>query len=575
MRHFLLFSLLLLTGFVAAQTPQIALVDLGITTDRPVDIENAGDGSNRLFIVEQRGRIRVYDQNTQTLQAGNFLDLSGRVTCCGERGLLGLVFHPDFASNGYFYVHYYSNGTGGLPNNNSVISRFTVAPGANTVNLNTEQVLMTVGQPFTNHNAGDLAFGPDGYLYIPFGDGGRFGDPNDTGQDPTTFLGKLLRVDVDNPDPGLNYGVPADNPFVSNPAVRNEIWSFGLRNPWRISFDRQTGDLWIGDVGQLAREEIDFEAAGSAGGLNYGWDCREGFINYTGPGSQSSNCVAGSVYTEPIYDYAHTNSGGGGKSVTGGFVYRGQHGADLEGWYVFADYLDNNVYLISPPDGNGARTTDIQSGTGVSRVSTFGEDETGNLFVANLSSGAIQEVTTQLSLPAEITRFSATGAEKYVSVRWEVATEIDVRDYTVERSADGVTFTALRTVPADQSATYEYRDRAALRGDNYYRLRTRDTDGAEALSVVRRVDFGLLNGELLVSPNPAFGRFSVRTGLARDGEQVSLQLIDAGGRVLLQRESTWVGGGTLEVAADEVPTGVYQVVLRTENGLATTRIVLR
>lgn len=261
---FLLSFVAFISCSIKAQ-PDIAVTVFSNGFSKPVDIANCGD--DRLFILEQHtGRIYILDKNGDRLNTP-FLQLPG-VGQSNEQGLLGLAFHPDYLNNGYFFINY------SLPNGNSRISRFSVsANDPNIANMASELVLLEVDQPFSNHNGGCLKFGPDGYLYAGFGDGGSGGDPQANGQNLQTLLGKILRLDVDNGSP---YAIPASNPYVNNPNALGEIWSFGNRNPWRFSFDRATGDLWIGDVGQNSWEEIDFQPANSGGGENYGWRCYEG-----------------------------------------------------------------------------------------------------------------------------------------------------------------------------------------------------------------------------------------------------------------------------------------------------------
>ena len=255
----------------SGQTIQLQLVVSGLNL--PVTVTNAGDGSGRLFIVQQTGQIRIL--NGGTLLPTPFLNISGLVSCCGEQGLLGLAFHPDYANNGFFYVNY-TNVAG-----NTVVARYEVSPtDPNVADPNSAQTVLTQNQPFSNHNGGQLAFGPDGYLYIALGDGGSGGDPQENGQNLQTWLGKILRVDINGDDfpgdPNRNYAVPPGNPFVGDPNALDEIWAYGVRNPWRCTFDRLTGDFFIADVGQNAWEEINFQPAASAGGENYGWDVLEG-----------------------------------------------------------------------------------------------------------------------------------------------------------------------------------------------------------------------------------------------------------------------------------------------------------
>ncbi|HRW76953.1 MAG TPA: PQQ-dependent sugar dehydrogenase, partial [Saprospiraceae bacterium] len=301
----------------------------------PVDIKHAGD--DRLYIVEKGGRIRISDLQGNVL-ATPFLDIDPIVNSgANERGLLGLAFHPDYASNGHFFVNYTGN------DGDTRISRFTRSTAdPDQADPMSELVLLVVDQPFSNHNAGDLAFGPDGYLYVGLGDGGSGGDPGNRSQNPKEFLGKMLRLDVDG---GTPYAIPTDNPFAGSAETLPEIWSLGLRNPWRISFDRMTGDLWIGDVGQDQWEEVDMEPAGSPGGLNYGWRCYEGFVPFN-----TSGCGPANSYVPPVHVYQNTNAIG--CSITGGYVYRGSKHPTLYGKYIYTDYC-TGIFWSLEPDGQG------------------------------------------------------------------------------------------------------------------------------------------------------------------------------------------------------------------------------
>lgn len=345
--------------------------------DNPVAITNAGD--ERLFIVEQKGII-TWVKGTSITEQGEFLDIDARVRSGGERGLLGLAFHPDYTNNGYFYVNYTNN------SGHTVISRFSVnADDANRADPDSEKILLTQDQPFSNHNGGDLAFGPDGYLYIGLGDGGSGGDPQNNAQNHTTFLGKMLRIDVDNGDP---YAIPADNPFAEEDFTLDEIWSLGWRNPWRFSFDRETGDMWVGDVGQDAWEEIDFEPTGT-GGLNYGWRCYEGNADF----NQGNDCPDESQMTFPVHQYPKPNNGC--ISVTGGYVYRGAAFANLQGRYIYGDFCTGQFWSIMP-DGTGGFINEELSieGGGNFQPSSFGEDQNGELYMADFSSGAVYRIGT-------------------------------------------------------------------------------------------------------------------------------------------------------------------------------------
>lgn len=361
------------------QLPAQINLELHLISDafeRVVDITNAGD--DRLFIVEQAGRIRIIQSDGQ-VNTTPFLDITSRVRNSGEQGLLGLAFHPNYAENGYFFVNYINE------NENTVVARYQVSTGNPAqANPQSETILFTIVQPYTDHNGGDLNFGPDGYLYISSGDGGDAGDPLDNAQSTSTLLGKILRIDVDNQTTGASYTSPADNPFADGPGGnKDEIWAIGLRNPWRFSFDRLTGDMWIGDVGQGGYEEIDFESAASPGGLNYGWRCYEGDHTFN-----TTDCGSASQYTFPVYEYDHSN---GSCSVTGGYVYRGADYPDLYGLYLYTDYCNSRIWALSRSGGNWNNEEILNDPVG--NFSTLGEDYRGELYVGSLSGSIYQLVS--------------------------------------------------------------------------------------------------------------------------------------------------------------------------------------
>jgi glucose/arabinose dehydrogenase len=330
---------------------QLRLVTAGLSS--PLFVTNAADGSGRLFVVEQGGRVRVVKNGV--LQPGYFLDIHAEVAASGERGLLGLAFHPDFASNGKLFVYYTRAADGAI-----VIAEYTASAGHGSVMASTGNVLLTIPHPtYTNHNGGMLAFGPDGYLYAATGDGGGSGDPSENAQNTAKLLGKILRID---PDLAGDYTIPADNPFG------NEVWAYGLRNPWRFGFDEATGDIWIADVGQSNYEEVNRESH-TAAGLNYGWDCREGLHPY-----ESTGCSG--PFTDPILEYTHTY----GCSITGGYVYRGTRFPDFVGQYVYGDYCSGRLWSV--PSGGSASTYHGQSGA---NISSFGEGEDGEIYMTDLN----------------------------------------------------------------------------------------------------------------------------------------------------------------------------------------------
>jgi glucose/arabinose dehydrogenase len=344
---------------------------------QPVDIVHAGD--ERLFILEKAGRIRILDA-AGNLQAEPFLDIVDRVRSSGsEQGLLGLAFHPDYAENGFFYVNY-TNREG-----DTHISRFQVSAGnPDQANRTSERVLLEVAQPYSNHNGGDLAFGPDGYLYIGLGDGGSGGDPQNFAQNRQSLLGKMLRIDVDNGDP---YAIPPDNPFAETDETLDEIWALGLRNPWRFSFDRLTGDLWTADVGQNAWEEVNFQPADSEGGENYGWRCYEGNADFN-----TGGCPAASQLTFPVHVYPH--GGPGCRSVTGGYVYRGDDFPNMQGYYIYADFCTGEVWgLLSEVEDDFVNV--VLYDFDPSEIVSFGEDQNGELYVAAFQKGIIYRIVDQ------------------------------------------------------------------------------------------------------------------------------------------------------------------------------------
>ncbi len=333
---------------------------------RPILLTNAGDGSGRLFVVQQSGRVRIVAGNGY--QDPPFLDVSSLISpqaasiMYSERGLLGLAFHPDFAENGQLFIDYTDL------SGNTVVARYTVmADNPDQVDPASATVLLQVRQPFPNHNGGHLAFGPDGYLYVALGDGGSGGDPNGNGQNPQALLGKILRLDVDAGDP---YGIPADNPYLNNPDLAPEVWAWGLRNPWRYSFDRATGDLYIADVGQNLWEEVNFQSADSPGGENYGWNIMEATHPYSGAPIADSLVL-------PFTEYSHDQ----GCSITGGYVYRGAALPDLQGVYFFGDWCTGRIWSSYRDVAGDWHTNEFMQ---MPRLfSSFGEDENGELYVVD------------------------------------------------------------------------------------------------------------------------------------------------------------------------------------------------
>jgi glucose/arabinose dehydrogenase len=359
--------------FDRGTTLDLVLVAEGL--DRPVAVRSPPNNGSRLYVVEQPGVIRVIDD--QGLRSVPFLDLRDRVSDArNEQGLLGLAFHPQFSANRRFIVNYTDLA------GDTVIAEFS-AIDSTTADPGSEAIILTVDQPFANHNGGDVAFGPDGFLWIAIGDGGGAGDPRGNAQNPQTLLGKLLRIDVDR---GSTYVIPDDNPFAGDPSTRDEIWALGLRNPWRFSFDRSTGDLFIADVGQYEWEEVNFEDATSPGGKNYGWNTMEASQCF-----ESSTCATAGL-TLPVFEYSHA----AGCSVTGGYVYRGRH-ASFSGTYVFGDFCSGVIWgLRRIGDGEWQTEELLRSGLA---ISGFGEGADGELYVTGLSRGEVYRLAVRSENP--------------------------------------------------------------------------------------------------------------------------------------------------------------------------------
>lgn len=392
--------------------------------NQPVAIANAGDGSGRLFVLERPGYIRVITNGT--LLATPYLALNDKVESSkGEQGLLGLAFDPDFETNGTFYVNYTTNASGF--ESDTVIARYQVLnPSADTANVLTVTHIITIDQPENNHNGGNVLFGPDGYLYIGMGDGGGGGDqhgPIGNAQNPEALLGKMLRLNVRGVP---TYTVPASNPFTQTAGYKPEIWAMGLRNPWRFSFDRVTGDLYIGDVGQGCWEEIDYQPASSHGGENYGWRLEEGFRLYNGSVSCNNQLVSTLITTtKPITAYGHSL----GSAVTGGFVYRGQQYPWMRGVYFYSDSGSGRIWTAQQIAPNVWST--VQKLPPGPNITAFGEDENGELYVADYGQGRILKITS----PSPI---NFAGSSKKVSAN--IAVPGDVVTYTIVLSNSGLPF---------------------------------------------------------------------------------------------------------------------------------------
>lgn len=390
MKRFLIVVLLLMATSVMAQdeespllyrdsVPALDTIQFEVVVEglvRPLFVTHANDDSGRLFIAEQGGLVKVWDGTTLSV----FLDTSDLVSPDAntqgytERGFLGLAFHPDYAENGTFFVNY--TDFRGRTN----IARYQVSDDANVADASSAEIIFTLDQPYPNHNGGHMAFGADGYLYVSLGDGGSAGDPLDAGQNPNLLLGTIMRLDVDGE---TGYAIPDDNPFVGSDAGADEVWSYGWRNPWRFSFDRVTGDMYIGDVGQAQWEEVNFEPVDSLGGLNYGWKFFEATTIYQGGGDQSATVI-------PFAEYNHANAS---CSVTAGYNYRGELLPDWEGVFFYGDYCSGIMWTAYRSDAD-TWVANVLTDTEFN-ISSFGEDENGELYIVNYQGSVLKIVPAE------------------------------------------------------------------------------------------------------------------------------------------------------------------------------------
>ena len=330
---------------------------------RPLDLQSPDDDTNRIFVAEQGGKIKVFQNDEATENSTVFLDIENSIVSSSELGLLGFAFHPNYRSNGFFYIAY-------TPTSDvALVSRFKVSDtSGDTADLSSEIILLRIPQPDTNHNGGQLAFGSDGYLYIASGDGGGGGDPQGNAQNLGNLLGKILRIDIDGTDGGINYSIPPDNPFVNTENARGEIYAYGLRNPWRFSFDNQTNKIWAGDVGQGELEEIDIIEKGG----NYGWNILEGSSCFNAENCDSSNTI------EPVFEYNHDAND---KSITGGYVYRGTEVVSMNGYYIYGDFISGRIWALNSNLGeNPDNQILVESGLS---ISSFGTDNSNELYVCS------------------------------------------------------------------------------------------------------------------------------------------------------------------------------------------------
>lgn len=473
-----LLCLFLFLSATAIGQPVLGFQTVTTGLSNPVDVVDPGD--NRLYIVQQGGLIRLWNGSSLS----TFLDVSGLITnpAGSEQGLLSIAFHPQYASNRYFFIWY--TGVNGI----LTLARYQRdASNADLADPATAQVLFTQAKPgtpaFTNHNGSKLNFGPDGYLYIGTGDGGSAGDPNNNAQNGNSYLGKMLRIDVNGfATAAPFYSIPPSNPYTSgSDGILDEIYCFGLRNPWRWSFDRNTQDVWIGDVGQGTWEEVNYIPAGTLAGKNFGWKCYEGAHPYSG-----ASCTIAGV-TDPVFEYGH-NSTTGGFSITGGYVYRGSEFAALQGYYITADYVSGNCWLVRP-NGSGGWINYLQTGL-PSNISSFGEGSNGTLYALKRNTGTLYKVIVTAVLPVNITEFRGTAYRHYNRINWKADLESPGVRYRILYSTDGSRFREVGTVPGGQpiGSRYQFDHSTEANNIHFYRLAIDEADGRTAYSAVIRLE---------------------------------------------------------------------------------------
>ena len=550
-----------------AQPPTVTFTPItlsGPALVNPVDITGAGDGSGRIFVVEKRGTIRIIQNNT--VQNAFFLDIQTQVMNSGERGLLGMAFHPSYPDSPYVYVNYVINGT--ITNR---ISRFTLNTGNVNDLVETSQLILLEQTGIqTNHKAGDLAFGPDGYLYFGFGDGGGSFDPGNNGQNLNSLLAKIIRINIDSKSPPLNYSIPADNPFVGVAGL-DEIWHFGIRNPWRISFDRTTGDLWIADVGQNEYEEIDFVPAGTPGGLNFGWDCYEGDTLHP---LETQNCNANSQYTWPIFEYKHNCPcpNGQGASVTGGFVYRGSSSPALIGYYICADYVSNQFWLAKQVPGSDPPTFNNYNFNGsgmIDDIVSFGEDDNGELYACNLQ-GPLYKISATGPLPVKWVSIDARHISNGNRVDWVIHETSGIDHFELQRtlSPDFNKTTAVALVSPVQDSTHYGSDDAFLQSNLvYYRVVAYMSNGTKEFSPIAR-----LTPEEVSRPTLIFD-FNVnlwRLSLPDDWQSGKVVIYDVGGKEVFAKQLSQ--DKMIELPPPIVP-GLYFIEINSDSGKWSDKLI--
>ncbi len=553
---------LLSANLCGAQSfPPVILKEIpSITLSQPLQVVNAGDGSNRLFIVQQQGTVRVLDRtNDDTFtDRGIFLDV-GNIRNTGEEGLLSMAFDPNFSTNKRFYV-FYTNFEGNLE-----ISMYRTGNDSYRADLTTKEVLLTIPHPtHQNHNGGEMHFGQDGHLYVSTGDGGGGGDQANNAQntdDPNAYLGKILRLNVNGPEL-----IPADNPFPNS-----LIYAYGLRNPFRWSFDRLNNDIWLGDVGQGAFEEINHIPFSDLKGANFGWRCKEGNADYNTLG-----CDPGADYVAPAHVYEITDTT---KSVIGGVVYRGTAHPALHGYYFATDYFDDKIYIMLKTGTGYAINNESDAHTG---ITDFGEAENGEVYIVSRSTNKLYRLAPDPSLPVKFVGLSAKASEsRHPLIQWAAVQSQDLQAYEVQRSTNGTSFATVGTVNKKDAAEeeivhYSFEDvQVWVSGSYYYRIKALSLDGTSVYSVIASAS-AVIAG---VREDPSAARY-ILPNLIEHGkinirlsEPVDrLELVSLSGQTVQKFE---LGSRTGEIVLDtgKMPPGIYLARLISPGRVLTEKII--
>ncbi|MEP7254606.1 MAG: PQQ-dependent sugar dehydrogenase [Ferruginibacter sp.] len=564
---FLLATLLFLLsiGFTTmAQTPTLIYGSILTNLSDPVDVVNAGDNSNRLFIVQRAGQVKIVTLPGGTLLPGNFLDIPDSTDNAGEGGILSIAFHPNYENNRYFFV-YYTTTDGDLR-----LTRFqTQAGNPNAADETTGAVLLTIPHPGqSNHNGGKLNFGPDGNLYLGIGDGGGSGDASNNAQNGNKLLGKMLRINVDDFLNPPYYTIPPDNPYASSLTVAHEIYNIGMRNPWRWSFDRLNGDVWIADVGQDLWEEINHTSFASSAALNYGWRCYEGNQTYN-----TTGCQAIGNYFFPIYVYDH--SAAGGHSITGGYVYRATEFPAMYGYYICSDYVIARAWLVKE-NSPGVYTVTTQTSGIPNNITGYGEAENGDLYAVRLgsSNGTLYKITTNtIYVPLKLLQFTGKAFTGYNDLKWKTTNEQNMSHYEIEFSSDGIKYNNAGRINAINSTVennYSFQHPMNFFTKLFYRLKSVDKDGSYTYSNVITLD-GKDRTGVKVYPTLITGN-NLNIISAKPVEQ--LTFFSAEGKNIFQTKLNNLSG-SISISIPHIPKGFYIVQVKLKDEYVYEKVLIQ